>query len=86
MPPGPTSSKTEHVHPVGTETNIYVKAYTRVLVGAHTDQDSRTGTVHTNTNTKSSNGLILLISMADQDDGLLVGLFIHIKVILYIYI
>ena len=70
--PSATSSKTDHVFPVGTGTWIEVcNTY------VHTHRSTQADTQSTHMNTNSSKGLILYSSLVVQDEGLLVGKHTH---------
>lgn len=74
--PGPTSSQTEHVFPEGTHTQSTPThhIYTYIHGWPH---GSQTDTRSTHMNTDSNNGFILLPSLSEQDNGQLVGIYIH---------
>ena len=90
MSPGPTSSKAEDVFPAGTHTKahiyttyIHIYMYTYIHVYIYTyihgwPHRSQTDTKSTHTNIDSTNGLILLPSLAGQDGSPLVRVYIYI--------
>ena len=76
MSPGPASSKAEHVFSVGTCTQKTHTHYVYTYIHGW-PRGSQTGTQSTHTNIDSTNSLILLPSLAEQDGSPLMRIHIH---------